>query len=128
MQRRILSLLLVLTLIAGMLPAPAFAEETEPTVSTEPEMEVPTAPETPTEPFEDPTAGSDFGETVPEETFPEGTDPPEEYPVSGSCGESLSWTLTEEGVLTLSGSGDMDTYSSTEPAPWAAYAGEIVAT
>ena len=35
MKRRLFSLFLALTLVVGMLPAPAFAQETEPTQVTE---------------------------------------------------------------------------------------------
>ncbi len=36
--------------------------------------------------------------------------------ISGSCGEDLTWTLTEDGTLTISGTGDMyDYYYSDRP-------------
>ena len=41
----------------------------------------------------------------------------EEY--SGICGENLTWTLNEEGVLTISGTGSMETK------PWSEYANDI---
>lgn len=41
MKRRLFSLLLALTLVVGMLPAPAFAQETEPTQVTEAPTEAP---------------------------------------------------------------------------------------
>ncbi|MCR5207455.1 MAG: leucine-rich repeat domain-containing protein, partial [Eubacterium sp.] len=37
---------------------------------------------------------------------------------SGSCGDSLSWTLNDSGVLTVSGSGRMYDYYDNSPAPW----------
>ncbi|MDR1404971.1 MAG: leucine-rich repeat domain-containing protein [Candidatus Methanoplasma sp.] len=40
---------------------------------------------------------------------------------SGTCGSSLTWTLTNEGVLTVSGSGAMDNYTYDAGAvdtPW----------
>ncbi len=36
---------------------------------------------------------------------------------TGSCGENLTWTLSGNGVLTISGTGEMDDYSRGE-APW----------
>ena len=36
---------------------------------------------------------------------------------SGTCGENLSWTL-EDGVLTISGSGEMEDYYTSYSAPW----------
>ena len=35
---------------------------------------------------------------------------------SGTCGENLTWTLSDDGVLTISGTGAMTDYSSS--APW----------
>ena len=52
MKRRLFSLFLALTLVVGMLPAPAFAQETEPTQATQ----APTEASTPTEaPAAEPT-------------------------------------------------------------------------
>ena len=36
---------------------------------------------------------------------------------SGTCGENLTWTLDENGVLTISGTGEMESYSSGDQ-PW----------
>ena len=36
---------------------------------------------------------------------------------SGTCGAEVTWTLDSEGVLTISGSGDMHGYGSSD-APW----------
>lgn len=38
---------------------------------------------------------------------------------SGSCGDNLTWTLDESGLLTVSGTGTMDNYTFIDPAPWA---------
>ena len=37
---------------------------------------------------------------------------------SGTCGENLTWQIEDNGVLTISGTGAMDDYSSYNPAPW----------
>ena len=37
---------------------------------------------------------------------------------SGTCGANLTWTLSETGVLTISGNGSMSSYSELKPAPW----------
>lgn len=37
---------------------------------------------------------------------------------SGSCGKNLKWKLSEDHVLTISGTGYMYTYSESVPAPW----------
>ncbi|MCD7772083.1 MAG: leucine-rich repeat protein [Oscillospiraceae bacterium] len=37
---------------------------------------------------------------------------------SGTCGDDLTWVLDSDGVLTISGTGDMTYYSSTSSVPW----------
>lgn len=37
------------------------------------------------------------------------------WPVTGTCGESLSWSLDENGQLTVSGTGDMYDFYSSDP-------------
>ena len=37
---------------------------------------------------------------------------------SGSCGENLTWTLDTDGLLTISGTGEMEDYSSYGNVPW----------
>jgi len=45
---------------------------------------------------------------------------------SGTCGESLTWELNDDcTILTISGTGEMDDYSSYTYAPWHAYYDEI---
>ena len=46
---------------------------------------------------------------------------------SGICGDNLTWVLDYEGVLTISGTGDMYNYGSNwnYRAPWASYASYI---
>ncbi len=43
---------------------------------------------------------------------------------SGPCGENLTWSLTGDGVLTLSGDGDME-YFEWEERPWIDYLDQI---
>lgn len=82
-MRKILALIMALCLLIGHLPATAWAAEEE----TEA-----TAPAETTEPTE--------------------TTEATEAVASGTCGENLTWTLDETGLLTVSGTGEM-----TE-APW----------
>ena len=42
----------------------------------------------------------------------------EEGATSGTCGDNLTWTLDENGLLTISGTGEMADYTWTERAPW----------
>ena len=37
---------------------------------------------------------------------------------SGTCGPNLKWHLTDNGVLTISGKGEMYDYSNDNKAPW----------
>ena len=37
---------------------------------------------------------------------------------SGSCGDTLTWSLSEEGQLTIMGTGAMDDYASANRTPW----------
>lgn len=42
----------------------------------------------------------------------------EEKPMSGKCGDNLTWVLDDEGILTISGTGDMYDYPSYTSSPW----------
>lgn len=37
---------------------------------------------------------------------------------SGTCGANLKWDLTDDGVLTISGEGEMTDYSFLNRSPW----------
>lgn len=50
-----------------------------------------------------------------------------ETPTEGTCGEALTWTLSEEGVLTVSGTGAMEDFESYTDAPWYAHYESITA-
>ena len=39
---------------------------------------------------------------------------------SGTCGENLTWTFSGDGVLTISGTGEMWNFDSDVPCPWIA--------
>ena len=94
-------------------------EVNEPTLPTEPseptETAAPTEPSEPTETAA-PTEPSEPTETAAPTEPTEPTEPPESN--SGTCGENLTWTLDENGVLTISGTGDMYNYNSNNKAPW----------
>jgi len=44
---------------------------------------------------------------------------------SGKCGTNLQWVLTEDGTLTISGTGDMNSYFSSSYVPWSRYTANI---
>ena len=37
---------------------------------------------------------------------------------SGTCGENVTWVLTDDGVLTISGTGAMEDYANNNQVPW----------
>ncbi len=45
---------------------------------------------------------------------------------SGICGETLTWTLDDNGHLTISGKGDMEDFSSKSDVPWYSFRTEII--
>lgn len=134
--QRILSFVMALMLCVSMLPVSALAEEgtilagEELLALVEDAVEEADAPEEADVPeeTEEPVVTDAPEETVaPEETEvpvetadPKSTEQPVESPVaeteqesdallasSGTCGENLTWTLSDEGVLTISGTGAM---------------------
>lgn len=44
-----------------------------------------------------------------------------QWTACGSCGETLSWGLSADGTLVISGSGEMTDYSYVSSAPWFSY-------
>ena len=45
---------------------------------------------------------------------------------SGTCGDNLTWTLDEEGTLTISGQGAMKDYAWAQNVPWYSYRSKII--
>ena len=46
---------------------------------------------------------------------------------NGTCGQSINWVLTEDGVMILSGSGEMESFAASGDAPWDAHRARITA-
>ena len=44
---------------------------------------------------------------------------------SGKCGKNLTWTLDDEGTLTISGNGEMEKYFLPKRVPWRRYCASI---
>ena len=47
---------------------------------------------------------------------------------SGTCGENLTWNLSDDGVLTISGNGPMENFNADgacDPAPWGIHSSQI---
>lgn len=136
-MKKLFALLLALTM-TFQLAQPVWAETvaTEPTQTTqtpeEPEETVPeltepktTEPEVPAQTEAPETTAPETTEaSVPESEEPQRDAEPsaEDVPVpqsdsTGTCGESLTWTLAG-GTLTISGSGAMTDYGESNTAPW----------
>lgn len=45
---------------------------------------------------------------------------------SGTCGDNLTWTLDDDGTLTISGEGEMWDWIYYYPAPWHDYSSDII--
>ena len=108
------------------------------TVAPETEAVVETTASAETEPAAEPAeteapAVTEAEETAPAEAADEETVPPETVveltasaeaanaAASGTCGENLTWELSEDGVLTISGNGKMLSYGSGNATPWCDY-------
>ena len=79
--------------------------------------------EVPTESEEEPTEETEPETTEAEETQPETVEETagmlaEDVIDSGTCGDGLTWILTQDGTLTISGSGRMWEYTDSSTAPW----------
>ena len=95
--------------------------EEETTETTE--EEGPEETEVPTESEEVPTEETVPETTEAEETLPETVEETagmlaEDVIDSGTCGDGLTWMLTRDGTLTISGTGEMAYYYGSDPAPW----------
>ena len=146
MKKRIISLLMALLMLASLLPTAVWAEgdipeqaaaaatdsgavEQEPAEPETPETpenpETPESPETPDTPSE--TSESPETPDVPEDGESEAdADDVASYAAqgsivaSGSCGDNLTWTLDDQGTLTISGTGTMASRGD-----WMAYQWQI---
>ncbi len=49
-----------------------------------------------------------------------------EVTASGTCGDNLTWELTDDGTLTISGTGAMTNYSYSNRAPWYTYRYDVL--
>ena len=89
-MKKLLCFALALLLCLSLFPAAAFAE------TDAPEKEPSASPDSASR--DDPEAGTD--------ALPS-TDEPQDLVASGDCGDYLTWQLNSDGVLSVSGSGDM---------------------
>ena len=133
----LLSIVLAVQLVVPAWAADGGAEQPE-TVSggyTETDPAETPAPEPTVEPTAEPTA-EPTSEPTPEPTVVPVEEPAAEDEIalleatvaaSGKCGGNLTWTLYEDGVLSITGTGSMYDFSagSSDNAPWYSHRDEI---
>ena len=138
-MKKLLALLMAVA-VTFQLVTPVFADTEgteETTAPTEAVVETKAPSEAPAEettaPTEETTAPTEET-SAPTEATEEATEATEETVedialfadngdviASGECGENgdnLTWVLTEDGTLTISGSGEMENYTDSSVAPW----------
>ena len=140
-MKRIISLLLTVIMIVQMLPLQAFAQELRPQGEETQQITEQLAPELPQTVTDDEAAQpqpSDPAQPEEEITAPPITEIPQPDQqeqaystmatgtnvASGTCGAMLSWVLTDDGTLTISGTGAMDDFSQAT-LPWKEYKDQI---
>ena len=122
MKKRIISLFMALLMLTSLLPTAVWAEGEAPEQTAAAVMddggaeqepvETPETPETPVEP-EQPAEPEQSAE-------PEADAEPEDNGIalysaaSGSCGKKVTYTLSDDGVLTISGTGAMTNFTYTD--------------
>ena len=131
-MKKLLALLMAVA-VTFQLVTPVFADTegteettapTEAVVETEAPTEAPTEETTaPTEETSAPTEATEETEEAAEETVEDIALFADDGDViaSGECGnngDNLTWVLTVDGTLTISGSGEMGNYSDSSVAPW----------
>lgn len=128
MKKRIISLLMALLMLTSLLPTAVWAEgdtpeqtaaavmddggaEQEPAATPE-TPETPEAPEAPVEP-EQPTEPEQSAEAE-ADAEPEDNGIALYSAASGSCGKKVTYTLSDDGVLTILGTGAMTNFTYTD--------------
>lgn len=125
MKKRIISLLMALLMLTSLLPTAVWAEGDTPeqaaaaatdsgTVEQEQEQE-PAAPETPETPVEpEQPAEPEQSAELEADAEPEDNGIALYSAASGSCGKKVTYTLSDDGVLTILGTGAMTNFTYTD--------------
>ena len=137
MKKKILAMLLALMMVVSLLPATVFAADEDTAdgdvlLSTPADGEDGTdgedadEPETGADDSKDDAEGDDPDATEPGDGK-DGNDPTEPDVIASGTYDEVEWTLTDDGVLTIEGTGSTGGYMMTEPmgVPWADYRDEI---
>ena len=126
-SRRLIAALMAALLSVNSLPVTVLAEETDPAGQSQAEAVMESDAE------ESDLTGESQEESVQEETIEEETETvlqreEQSYELvdSGTCGENVTWTLDSEGLLTITGTGDMTNYTSSSECPWYSESASIV--
>ena len=126
-SRRLIAALMAALLSINSLPVTVLAEETDPAGQSQAEAIM----ESDTE--ESDLTGESQEESVSEETIEDKAETvlqreEQSYELvdSGTCGENVTWTLDSEGLLTITGMGDMTNYTSSSECPWYSESASIV--
>ena len=106
-KERILSLLLALLLCVGLFPGAALAEEPGEIAPTEEGGSIAPAEEPAEAEQTRPAEGEEPAARIPGENETEGT-----VIQTGMCGRDTSWTLDDEGLLSVSGTGAIELFGS----------------
>jgi hypothetical protein len=123
---KIATVLLSATMCLSVWTAPVFVSADE-TTATETAVTESQPSETETSEYDDIKPSETEETTSSEETEPSQTDKftvsrkKSVRTVTGMCGDKTSWLLNDEGTLTVSGYGDMDTWDSADLVPWKNY-------
>lgn len=121
MKKRIISLLMALLMLTSLLPTAVWAEGEAPeqtaaaatdSGTVEQEPAAPETPETPVEP-EQPTEPEQSAEAE-ADAEPEDNGIALYSAASGSCGKKVTYTLSDDGVLTILGTGAMTNFTYTD--------------
>lgn len=140
MKKQLISLLLAAIMATSLLPATAWAEAAnaadsgaaqEETIPETPPQEVPEVPATMAEADSEEPLSDTQEEPAPlsdaQEEEPAPVEDTDSVIASGTCGkdgDNLTWTLDDQGTLTITGTGEMKDYSSGT-APWYDHASAI---
>lgn len=121
---RLIAVLLALCMILTLLPAQALTAEVSASILPEEDTNV-FGEAKGREPDVKPLSAELYSESE----VPQGADSGPvvlaESSVSGTCGSNLHWNLDGSGTLTISGTGEMEDYSTGNPLPWSGYEGDI---
>ena len=121
--KKIVSILLTLVLLLSCLPTQVLAEDSD--MADEPTLDGPENGTT-----TDPSEPSTPNGVMPDDPLPPGPEDNEDVTLTaeGTCGDNLTWTLTSNGILTISGTGQMNDFpfqNYGSEAPWSSYCASI---